>query len=91
MATVTFKVFFMGELRPEEREPFATKVGSTRGYLTQVAYGNKRIGLGLADAIVAVSERRVTLGGLPLTETAIEQRRIREGRPARRRREPSTA
>jgi hypothetical protein len=76
-----FKTFFLGMTVPQ-RDAFATKVMSTRGMLTQVAYGNKPVELGFADVICAVSGYAVSLDGLPLTENARRQRAVREILPA---------
>lgn len=81
---MTFKAFFF-DLTVPEREDFADKAGSTRGLLTQVAYGNKRVELGFADVLVKLSRGKLTLDDVPLTENAARQRAIREGKrtPAR--------
>lgn len=71
-----FKDYFFG-LPVAERESFAQRAGTTRGYLNQVAYGNKQIELGLADVLVALADG-VTLDELPLTDNARRQRAIRE-------------
>ena len=73
-----FKTYFFG-LPVAERESFAQQAGTTRGYLNQVAYSNKRVELGMADVLVAVSGGRLRLDDLPLTENAQRQRAIREG------------
>lgn len=65
-----------------ERDVFATSAGTSRGYLTQVAYENKRVELGFADVLVAVSGGRLGLDDLPLTENARQQRAIREAHQA---------
>lgn len=71
-----FKTYFMGLSLPE-REAFAEQVGSTVGYLKQVAYDNKRIELGFADAICAASGGRVTHDGLPLNDRARHHMAVR--------------
>ena len=76
-----FKTFFLG-LTPDERLIYAERVASTVGYLNQVAYGHKRIELGAADVLVAVSNGAVTLADLPLTDRALQQHAIRSGQGA---------
>jgi hypothetical protein len=71
-----FKTYFFG-LSVQEREVFAGRVGSTRGTLTQVAYGNKEVDLGFADVICAQSRGEVSLDDLPLTDRARMQRKLR--------------
>lgn len=73
-----FHPFFFGLTVPE-RDTFAAKAGTSRGLLTQVAYRNKAVELGLADAIVAIAGGAVSIDDLPLTENASRQRGIREG------------
>lgn len=77
-----FRTFFFAKT-VSEREAFASRAGSSRGLLTQVAYGNKNVELGFADVIVALSEGKVELDGLPLTENARRQHGIRESNPVR--------
>lgn len=77
-----FKTFFFG-LSVAERAAFAERALTTRGYLTQVAYGNKEIELGLADVLCQLSAGAVSLDRLPLTDKARQQRDIREGRTAK--------
>jgi hypothetical protein len=72
-----FRTFFLG-LPKDAREAFASEAATTAAYLAQVAYGNKRVELGLADVLCACSGWVVTLDGIPLTENAIRQRFIRE-------------
>lgn len=72
-----FRTYFLG-LTADEREAFADRVKASPGTLTQVAYGHRRVELGLADVICAQSGHVVTLDGLPLTEKAKQQRRLRE-------------
>lgn len=72
-----FKTYFFG-LPVAEREAFAAKAHSSRGFLNQVAYRNKAIELGFADAICALSGGQVGLDDLLLTENAQRQRAIRE-------------
>ncbi len=71
-----FKAYFFS-LPVPARVCFAERCNTTRGFLTQVAYKNKRIGLGLADVICAQSGGLVDLDGLPLTDQAAVQRRQR--------------
>lgn len=72
-----FKTFFTG-LPIAERESFAQQAGTSRGYCNQVAYASKQIELGMADVFVALSDGRLTLDDLPLTDRAAAQRLIRE-------------
>lgn len=72
-----FKTYYLG-LDPKARESFAERVGTTIAYCHQLAYGTKRIELGLADAIVAASVQKITLAELPLTEKAKFQSKARE-------------
>jgi hypothetical protein len=71
-----FKTYWQG-LEAAARETFAKDVGTSVGYCHQIAYGGKRIELGLADAIVA--HTGLTLDDLPLTDRAIFQQRARKG------------
>lgn len=72
-----FKTFYQG-LPASEREAFAARVGTSVGYLHQIAYGAKNIELGLADAIVTASAKKLTYDDLPLTERAKFQRTARQ-------------
>jgi hypothetical protein len=72
-----FKTYYL-KLVPEEREKFAKKIGSSTGYCQQIAYGTKRLELGLADAIVAAAQPDITLADLPLTERAKFQNQARQ-------------
>jgi hypothetical protein len=74
-----FKTFFFG-LSVAERDLFAGRAHTSRGLLTQVAYKNKRIELGFADVLIALSGGQVTLDELPLTDNATRQRGIRDVR-----------
>lgn len=80
MRRMNFRAYFLG-LDSAARAEFANKVGSTVGYLTQVAYGNKQIELGLADVLVAVSAGSLTLDDVPLTERAKVQHATRTAPP----------
>ena len=71
-----FKTFYQG-LTPDQRLVFAEQVGTSVGYCHQIAYGAKRIELGLADAMVAVAGKALTLDDLPLTDRATFQRKAR--------------
>lgn len=71
-----FKTYFFG-LSVPERAAFAERAGTSRGYLNQVAYGNKLIELGFADVLCALSNHAVDLDAMPLTENAQRQRVIR--------------
>lgn len=72
-----FRTYYR-QLAPDERAAFAEKVHTTPGYCHQITCG-KRIELGLADAIVAVSCGSVSLGELPLTDRAKAQDVVRKG------------
>lgn len=74
---MTFRSYFTG-LDADARADYAKSVGSTVGYLLQVAYENKRVELGLADVMVAVANGAITLADLPLTDRAIDQDRRRK-------------
>jgi hypothetical protein len=62
----------------EEREKLARDAEISMGMLTQVAYGHKQIELGFADVLVAKSGGKFDLDGVPLTERAKKQRKLRE-------------
>lgn len=87
---MNFKAHYLTMPVPERTE-FAVTCGTTHTYLKQVAYGVKRLDLGLADVIVAVSRGKLTLDDLPLTDNARRQRGIREKHDRRWRRFPGTA
>jgi hypothetical protein len=76
-----FKTFFFA-MPIADRDAFAERANTSRGLLTQVAYRNKQIELGLADVIVALTHGEVPLVGLPLTENALRQHSIRQGASA---------
>lgn len=76
MVLMSFKTFFF-DLSVPEREVFASRARTTRGFLTRVAYG-KKVELGFADVLWAVSGGSVSHDELPLTENARAQRAIRE-------------
>jgi hypothetical protein len=82
-----FRTFFFG-MPVSAREEFAAKAGTSRGLLTQVAYGNKAVELGFADVIVALSDGAVELEGIELTDNAKRQRELR-GAFKRRRKQPT--
>lgn len=73
---MNFRRFFL-DMPPEQRAAYAERADSSVGYLLQVAYGNKRVDLGFADVLVAVSDGRLSLAGLPLSERAEQQHQIR--------------
>lgn len=79
MGLMDFKAFFF-DLTIAERDAFAERAHSSRGMLTQIAYRNKPIELGFADVLCALSDGKVKLDELLLTENAERQRAIREGR-----------
>lgn len=73
---MSFRAFFF-EMSPDARRDYAARCASTMGYLTLVAYERKRVELGLADCLVAMSGQRVALADLPLTDRAVAQHAIR--------------
>lgn len=73
-----FKTYWQG-LKAAEREAFARNVGTSVGYCHQIAYGDKRVELGLADAMVAHGGGLLTLDALPLTDRAVFQQAARAG------------
>lgn len=77
----TFKTYFLG-MAQADREVYAARAGSSVGYLLQIAYGNKQVELGMADAMVAASGSVLKLDHLPLTDRAREQHRIRSAEHA---------
>lgn len=77
MNHMDFRTFFTS-LPIAERESFAQQAGTTRGYCNQVAYAGKQVELGMADVFVALSDGKLTLDGVPLTDRAASQRVIRE-------------
>jgi len=82
--STNFKAFFFA-LPVAERESFAQQAGTSRGFLNQVAYGNKPIELGLANVIIALANSMggsITLDDLRLTENAQRQREIIERKKA---------
>lgn len=78
---MSFHAFFFG-LSIEQREDLASRAGTTRGVLNQVAYRNKAIELGFADVLVALAPAfggRIAHGDLLLTDKAERQKAIRDG------------
>lgn len=75
---MTFRTFFLSLSRPE-REAYAQQAGTTAATLIQVAYGRKRVELGFADALVAVSGGALGIADIPLTDKAAAQHAIRSG------------
>lgn len=73
-----FKDFFFA-LTPDARADYAAKAGSSIQMLQQLAYGNKAVELGFADVLVALSDGRLTIDDIPLTERAARQHAIRLG------------
>ena len=73
-----FKTYWQRMTVPQ-RDAFAKNVGTSPGYCHQLAYGDKLIELGLADALVAQAGDDLTLDDLPLTERAKFQRAARDG------------
>lgn len=73
---MSFRTYFFA-LDQEQRASFAERAGSSAGYLTQVAYGNKSVELGLADVLVAVSNGALKLSDIPLTLRAMQQHGVR--------------
>lgn len=72
-----FKKHYLS-LTVEDREKLAASVKTSVGMLTQVAYGHKKIELGFADVLVAKGGGQFGLNGLPLTDRAESQRKLRE-------------
>lgn len=87
---MSFRTYFLA-LDAETRKAYADSAGSTVGYLTQVAYGNKQLELGFADVLVAVAGGKLELDDLPLTERAQAQRAIRTNPPPAPKAEPAKA
>ena len=82
---MSFKTFYLS-LVVNERADFAERSGTTVGLCHQLAYTDaKRVELGLADAMVAVSKGRLTLDDIPLTSRAQFQRSVRRLAPFKRR------
>lgn len=75
--SLAFKTYFFA-LAPQDREKFAGLTGTSPGMLAQVAYGHKKIELGFADVLVAKGGGAFGLDGLPLTERAEKQRKLRD-------------
>lgn len=74
---MSFKTYYLS-LTVVERVRFAAQVGTTVGLCHQLIYTDtKRVELGLADAMVAVSGGRLTLDDIPLTDRAQYQREVR--------------
>ena len=73
---MSFKTYFFGLPQPD-REILAGKAGTSVAMLQQIAYGNKRVELGFADVLVAVSGGALTLQQIPMTERALSQHAIR--------------
>jgi hypothetical protein len=67
----------MKSMTPEEWEAYASNCGSSAAHLKNVAYG-KPVALGFADVLVAQSQGRLTLDGVPLSDQARQQRTLRE-------------
>lgn len=63
-----------------QRQDLAAAAGTTTGTLNQVVYAGKRIELGLADCLVALCPG-LELGDMPLTDRALQQRKVREAPP----------
>lgn len=78
---------FLAGLAADQRAAFAVACGTTPSMLQQIAGGHKRIELGFADALVAVSRGAIALSDLPLTDRARTQLAIRQAfaRPRRSR------
>lgn len=84
-----FKPFWKG-LDADGKEAFAQSIGSTVGTCHQIAYGEKRIELGLADVMVAQGGGKLTLAELPLTDRAVFQNKARTVGKQRPPRTPTT-
>lgn len=65
-------------LTVDERDALAKSAEISVGMLAQVAYEHKEIELGFADVLVAKGGGMFGLDGLPLTERAKKQRKLRE-------------
>lgn len=74
-----FRTHYLG-LSVAQRHELAVAAGTTTGTLNQVVYAGKRIELGLADCLVALCSG-LTLDDMPLTDRAIQQRKVREAPP----------
>ena len=74
---MNFKTHYLA-LSAEEREKLAESANTSVGMLAQVAYGHKKIELGFADVLVAKGGGVFRLDGLPLTDRAISQNKLRE-------------
>lgn len=73
---MSFKDFFFGLPQPE-RVKYAESAATSVAMLSQIAYGNKRVELGFADVLVALSGGRLSLQQIPLTDRAMAQNAIR--------------
>lgn len=80
LALMDFKNFYFG-MPPTERGEFAHAAKTSTGYLNQVAYGNKKLSLGMADVLVNLSKGILTLDELPLADRAMQQRITRSQQP----------
>jgi hypothetical protein len=69
---------FLEGIPSSMRSAFADKAETSWAMLTKIAYGHKKVSLGFADVIVAISSGKVTLDELPLAEDAKRYRAIRE-------------
>lgn len=67
------------QLQTDERQRLAELAHTSVPMLQQIAYGNKRIELGFADALVALCDGSIALDDLPLTERAKHQHALRSG------------
>lgn len=74
-----FRNHYLG-LSVAAREALASSAGTTCGTLNQVVYAGKRVELGLADCLVALSPG-LSLDDMPLTDRARQQREVRERPP----------
>ncbi|CAN7593917.1 hypothetical protein LJR039_004336 [Pseudorhodoferax sp. LjRoot39] len=70
-------------MKTEERDELAKGAGTTRGLVNQIAFGGKKVELGLADCFVALLPG-LTLDGIPLTDRARQQAKVRASAKKRR-------
>lgn len=76
-----FRTYFFG-LPLAEQESMAAAAGTSHAMLCQIARGHKRIELGFADVLAALSGGKVALKDLPLTDRAKFQHEARSAATA---------
>jgi hypothetical protein len=69
---MNFKTYFLS-MTTAQREVFAEKARSSKGYLTHLAYRRKFMSLGLADVLIRLSKSRLKHSDLPLSDKAKAQ------------------